>query len=149
METKWERELRQKDTRTKQTFARWVGVTLILAGLVFLSSLLYKEIRLVVFGTKAVGQVAAYESISKRSSKVRVRVTRPKGESIEFIATSLKGAHLEVGEVVPVYYIQSEPIFGAIATFRVFWLGAIVFSGLMISSILGGGWLLRAWSGWL
>jgi hypothetical protein len=148
METKWERELRQKDARAKQIVARWVGITLIVAGMVFLSSLLYKEIRLLVLGTKAVGQVVAYDSVSKRTSKVRVRVTRPNGETIEFLGTSLKGVHLEVGEMVPVYYILNEPPFGAIATFRLFWLGAMVFSGLMIVSFGGGWWILRVWSGW-
>ena len=143
METRWERERRQKDIREKKKMSRWVGVTLIIFGLLFLAAFSRSQLRLIIFGTKAVGQVVAYESTRKGWGKPIVRVTLENGKTIEFRGTSIKNDWLEVGDVVPVYYLAYEPTFGETATFRRFWMAVIVFSGLIVVLLGGGFWLLR------
>lgn len=142
METKWEREARQKNVRSKRNVARFAGVTLIIVGLLFFAALLRYQLRLIVFGTPAVGQVVAYDRTSKWGKPV-VRVTLENGETIEFRGASLKDDWLAVGDTVPVYYILTDPPFGETATFRRFWMAVIIIGGLVVISLGGGCWLLR------
>lgn len=148
METTWERESRQNETRVKQKAARWVGVILIVAGLLFFVALSNYQFRLIVFGTTATGQIVDFEATPKGWGKPVVHVTLANGETIEFRGASMKGDGLSVGDIVPVYYIRNEPVFGEVATFRQFWLGVIVIGGLAIASLAGGFMILRVWSGW-
>jgi hypothetical protein len=148
MQTSWERERRLDDIRVKQKAARIVGVLLIIAGLFFLTAFARYQLLLIVFGTKAMGKVVAYEKTPKRWGKPVLRVTLENGETIEFRGTSLKNDWLEVGDVVPVYYLAYEPTFGETATFRRFWMAVIIISGLIIVSLGGGFWILHRWSGW-
>jgi hypothetical protein len=146
-ETKWERKRRHDDLRTKQILARVIGIILIIAGLLFLAALLRYQIRLIVFGTKAMGEVVAYERTGKWG-KPRVRVTLENGETIEFLGVSLKDDWLEVGDVVPVYYLAYQPTVGETATFRRFWMAIIIGSVLILICLGGGFWILRRWSRW-
>lgn len=148
METKWEREKRHADARAKRTAARVVGVALVILGLFLLAMLLRYQLRLIAFGTRAVGQVTAFDKTPRGRLKPVVRVALADGGTIEFRGISMKDPHVAVGDAVPVYYLASEPTFGEIATFRRFWLAVIVSGGLIVATLGGGFWILRAGSGW-
>lgn len=127
-----------------RSFPRWSGAALIIVGLLFLAALLRYQIRLAVFGTKAVGQVVAFDPTRGGRYAPRVRVTLSDGQAIEFHGASMRGAPLVVGDMVPVYYLPNEPTFGEIATFRRFWLGVIVSSVCIVGSLGGGLRILSA-----
>jgi hypothetical protein len=129
-------------TRGGRGVPRWMGYVLIGAGLLFVLALARYQVRLALFGISATGEVVAFDRLHKRLAP-RVRFTKADGRVVEFHGTSLRGTKLAVGERVPILYIDSELVFGEIATFRRFWLGLIVGSLLAASLIAGGVRVLR------
>lgn len=148
METTWDRDARHKGTRAKQKVARWVGVILIVAGLVFSFAVLRYHVRLLVFGTSATGQVVDFDRTPKGRQVPVIQVKSDDGKIVEFRSPSIKGSGLAAGDVVPVRYIMVAPVLGEVISFRRFWLGLIMISALAIATLVGGIAMLRKWSGW-
>jgi len=83
-------------------------------------------------------------SISSRREGVSARQSYHRHwRAIEFRGTSLCGAPLAVDDIVPVYYLASDPKFGEIAAFRRFWLGVAVSSTCIMLLLWLGIWILR------
>jgi len=123
---------------------RWTGIACLVVALLFFAALLRYQLRLVIFGTYAQGQVVAFDKLASGRRAPRVRVITDTGESIEFRGASMRGAPLAVDDIVPVYYLASDPTFGEIATFRRFWLGVAVSSACTVLLLWLGIWILRS-----
>ena len=133
-----------KVTRGGSGLPKWAGYVLIAFGVFFAVALARYQVRLALFGTPGVGEVVAFERTAGKRMAPRVRVVEEGGRVVEFRGASMRGHPLDVGDRVPVFYIDGDPVFGEIATFGRFWLGILVGGTLSVGLTTGGAFVIRA-----
>ena len=141
----------------------WV---LLVAGAFFLSVVIFKDLRLALFGKPADGVItkitervssggsgrqrqgesdAAYRERKRRvgiSYDMHVRYTPEGGEPVEFKTSSTFGHEHKAGDSVKLIYLPSNPMRAEVNTTKQVWLPIGV--GFLVSAFcLFGGWFLR------
>ncbi len=154
----------------KQTIARNLGCAsglgwiLLVAGLLFLSALLWNQVRLAVWGKTAEGIVTevttrvSYGSSPRKSGEslesyhqrtgatvshdLHIRFTTESGVTTDIVTLSTFGHELREGDRVKLIYLPADPARAEIHSVKQLWLPMIV--GFVVSvTCLGGGFYLR------
>jgi len=151
----------------KPRFGLFIGIALMVMNGLMLANLIWKDVRLAVFGKHATAEVikinesTSTERVRKRDSSGRLRDTdetrtstshrmelafkTEDGQPILFETLATFNTVTKVGEKHPVVYMASDPMRAEINSAKQLWLLMLI--GFTFSVLfLGGGYLLTRFS---
>lgn len=98
----------------------WMGLIPLAFGILFLASAIYYEVRFVLDGKEATGQIDRFER-PHNSTLVYINYQTDTGEAAQCRQTLLMRERFEVGQNVNLRYLPGDPKMGRITTYFQLW----------------------------